>query len=1372
MKRVLLIVVIFIAGLGSTYGQLSVTNAAPTATINFSNSMQATVGFGAYNGSGFSPTTVAGRLNSNAWETTGWTNGDLLFGGALTNPAHGRGQVAGGVLTEGIYAYTDNPHTAANPALMIQASNGDFAPGTIALKIKNDGTSNITQLEISYNLFVRNDEDRSSSLNFSHSADNIAYEAEAALDYISPELADPFQWLNVGVAPSRYIVISGINVAPGAFYYIRWSCEDVSGTGNRDEFGLDDIVVNANYGAPAPEINVVGGGVPGYTILSGDMTPRTADNTNIGDTYTGGNNTTFAFLMQNLGGLPLHISNITLTGANPGDFLVTSSTTGTIPAASGVVSTQQLDIRFTPQATGTRSAIVNIFSDDANENPYTFRIQGRGVAPIPDIKVYGFTTPTAEIFTNSSTATTATSTLFTPQVIGGAGQTIDYRIKNDGTPGIFLILTGPSPYITISGANPSDFTLVTFPNAANINPGFNKSFSIKFSPTASGIRTALITIANNDPVADLNGNMENNFTFLVQGQGTGPEFDLTGNTQPVISGSTVPAFANHTFYDYQNVATGTIDRTYTIHNTGSSALTVGALTITGSTDFTLVSPPAASVGIGGTSNFTIRFNPSSIGLKSASVSIINNDFNENPYTFNISGYGVDYTPCNYGVIENIALQDFDGATPIWNYTSTGAVSGGTAFALTGDSGLTPKFLGANSLQVTNSTTIVNMAPLDTSDFSDVELSFKLASMATTAANGNDTADRVQIAVSTDGTTWSNELVVSGISESKWAFSATAVASVIYDGDNSAAAFSPSLGGFVTAAGFGTVTISNLPKVANLQIRITLNNNIGEIWAIDNLKLAGRKIISTTWNGSWTNGAPTASTKVIIDSNYSTASGSIQACQCEIKAGRTVTIQPNDYFYIQSDFKNNGIINIENNGSLVQKNDFAVNSGIINVKRYTTAMRRYDYTYWSSPVQGETLFNLSPLTLSDKFFEYNAAGPAWLAIPSSTVMQSGKGYIVRAPQNFDTVATEIYDDGEFTGLTNNGIIQTPIVAGSWNLIGNPYPSAIDADAFLGFGQNEGVIEGSIYLWTHNTPVTANIYVPGDYATYNLTGGQGTRSANLGVNNSIPQGEIVSGQGFFVSGSTTDQVTFNNSMRIATPNTQFFRYANGSNGTSIEKNRIWLNISNADGAFKQTLIGYIEGATNEFDRRFDAEILNSGSTVSIYTTLSDKNLAIQGKRLPFEENDTVPLGYSSNVAGDFTINIENTDGFFTTQNIYLEDKMLNLIHDLKASDYTFNTAVGTFNDRFELRYTDSSLGNEHFTEAANVLVAVKNNTINIQSEKENITAIAVYDLLGRTVLHINGINDIEYAINTLNVSQQAMVMKITLASGRTVNRKIIL
>jgi len=186
MKRVLLIVVIFIAGLRSTYGQLSVTNAAPTATINFSSSMQTTVGFGAYNGSGFSPTTVAGRLNSNAWETTGWANGDLLFGGALTNPAHGRGQVAGGVITEGIYAYTDNPHTAANPALMIQAGDLDFAPGTIALKIKNDGTSNITQLEISYNLFVRNDEDRSSSFNFSHSADNVAYEAETSWIILLP----------------------------------------------------------------------------------------------------------------------------------------------------------------------------------------------------------------------------------------------------------------------------------------------------------------------------------------------------------------------------------------------------------------------------------------------------------------------------------------------------------------------------------------------------------------------------------------------------------------------------------------------------------------------------------------------------------------------------------------------------------------------------------------------------------------------------------------------------------------------------------------------------------------------------------------------------------------------------------------------------------------------------------------------------------------------------------------------------------------------------------------------------------------------------------------------------------------------------------
>ena len=148
----------FLFGITEIQSQVLVSNTAPSALIDFSNSMQTTVGTApstAFTAAGFQPNPVLpGRLNSNAWEVKGWSYGNLLFGGTQTLDDFARGPSPTAVITPGIYAYTDTPSSDVNPALLIQPGLSDFDPGTITLKIKNNGTSNITQLTISYDLFV------------------------------------------------------------------------------------------------------------------------------------------------------------------------------------------------------------------------------------------------------------------------------------------------------------------------------------------------------------------------------------------------------------------------------------------------------------------------------------------------------------------------------------------------------------------------------------------------------------------------------------------------------------------------------------------------------------------------------------------------------------------------------------------------------------------------------------------------------------------------------------------------------------------------------------------------------------------------------------------------------------------------------------------------------------------------------------------------------------------------------------------------------------------------------------------------------------------------------------------------------------------
>ncbi|MBX2933817.1 MAG: T9SS type A sorting domain-containing protein [Ferruginibacter sp.] len=258
MKKFYVLLICLFSG-SVIWAQAILTNASPTLTIDFSSSMPASVGSNpstAFAGAGFEPnTTTAGRLNSNAWASTGMSDGSLAFGGSRTTGDYARGAVSAAQTTGGFYAYTGLPNSAADPALMIQPGGSDFTPGTLTLRIQNNGTSSITQLDVSYNIYIRNDQLYSGSFNFSYSADDGSYTAVPALDYTSPAAPDANGWVVVPGSPSRSTSITGINVLPGAYFYIRWSGDDVSGSGSRDEFGLDDISLAATYGvASTPDV--------------------------------------------------------------------------------------------------------------------------------------------------------------------------------------------------------------------------------------------------------------------------------------------------------------------------------------------------------------------------------------------------------------------------------------------------------------------------------------------------------------------------------------------------------------------------------------------------------------------------------------------------------------------------------------------------------------------------------------------------------------------------------------------------------------------------------------------------------------------------------------------------------------------------------------------------------------------------------------------------------------------------------------------------------------------------------------------------------------------------------------------------------------
>lgn len=560
--------------------------------------------------------------------------------------------------------------------------------------------------------------------------------------------------------------------------------------------------------------------------------------------------------------------------------------------------------------------------------------------------------------------------------------------------------------------------------------------------------------------------------------------------------------------------------------------------------------------------------------------------------------------------------------------------------------------------------------------------------------------------------------------------------------------------------------------------------------------------TTTWNGTaWSNGAPTGSdttpstVRAVINGNY--AGASFRACELTVNSGSTLTINNTRNIVIEYNIAVNGNLVIESGGSLTQVNNGSTVTGTLTAKRTTTALKQYDFTYWSSPVASATLAATVNNGPAD-FYRFDGATYSWVEVTSGTTMSPGTGYISRAPSNLSYPLAGGYTVS-FTGTPNNGTISvtaTKAAAGPENLLGNPYPSPLDADAFIRAniynpntwgitGTINQTIDGNLYFWTHNTAISATTpgsfvynYTADDYATYNLSGG-----TSAGTGGSTPGRYIASGQGFFVGLAGTNgtkTVTFNNSMRHRSDssNGQFFRTQANANTPGIssedpEKHRIWLNLTNSEGAFKQMLLAYVDGATDNFDYGFDGAPLDGGNYVSLYSILDNQKLVIQGRDVNVENTEVIPVGYSSTIEGEFQIAIDHVDGLFAgDQPVYLVDKAQNNLYvDLKAGPYTFNSEIGTFDDRFEIRYANPNLGVD-VPMTTGLYAQGLNGGFEISNSKGNIASVALYDTLGRTVFSAEGIAAAQFRKEGLNLHAQVGILKIKMADGSETTRKLII
>lgn len=208
----------------------------------------------------------AGQLDIDAWDYNydGATNAVITAASAFpgTLPA-GNGYAEGGALATGVSSTGVNGQFAFG----MQPTGGHFTAGSLTLRVQNNTGAAIEQLAVAYQVGVFNDMARSNSFTLYWSATNAAgsYAPVAPSQVASPADADAVpQWVVTDVA----VTLNGFSVPNGGYLYLRWLGDDISGSGQRDEFALTNITLAAQS-ASGPVLTASAASLPAFTQALG-----------------------------------------------------------------------------------------------------------------------------------------------------------------------------------------------------------------------------------------------------------------------------------------------------------------------------------------------------------------------------------------------------------------------------------------------------------------------------------------------------------------------------------------------------------------------------------------------------------------------------------------------------------------------------------------------------------------------------------------------------------------------------------------------------------------------------------------------------------------------------------------------------------------------------------------------------------------------------------------------------------------------------------------------------------------------------------------------------------------------------------------------
>ena len=356
-------------------------------------------------------------------------------------------------------------------------------------------------------------------------------------------------------------------------------------------------------------------------------------------------------------------------------------------------------------------------------------------------------------------------------------------------------------------------------------------------------------------------------------------------------------------------------------------------------------------------------------------------------------------------------------------------------------------------------------------------------------------------------------------------------------------------------------------------------------------------------------------------------------------------------YVKNNFENDGDVNVETStsrtGAIYIGGSSAGEEVELKFKRY---IQKDGWHYVSSPITDAK----TDVLWGGAVYSYNEPDRTWTSHGAGEDLVPGEGYDVYFKNNHKTLT---FSGEPNTGEFSHTLTYTSGTGDGYNLVGNPYPCAIDWESASGWTRTN--ISSTVYVWDDQEQ---------NITTYTI-GGASTNGGSAVIPPTMA---------FFVQVSSVGEGTLAMTEDVRVSDIENFRKRK-----VIPKDQLSLKIKGA-GFSDETIVRFNDEALDELDL-FDAEKLYSYNVQvpQIYTKIND-NLPLAVNTLTnLDRNLSVPVYFNAKVAGDYTIDFKLMN-FKLPVNIYLEDQNTGNMTDLNAESYTFNTSQVEDDNRFILHF----------------------------------------------------------------------------------------